>query len=137
MLCFHAVQIMLESTAVLSGIHCKIRMFKVFDSGIQCIAAKFTAKKYAKKWNRLQRNSICQWITLHAFQNCRPAKSTAKIQNTYFWHCNEGSVLFLHYCISALQLYSQNRFRSCGAKSGMNTTLRHFGSSKQFERCGF
>ena len=42
----------------------------------------------AKKWNRLQRNSICQWITLQAFQNCRPAKSTAKIQNTHFWHCN-------------------------------------------------
>ena len=42
----------------------------------------------AKKLNRLQRNSICYWITLHAFQTCRPAKSTAKFQNTHFWQCN-------------------------------------------------
>ena len=52
-------QLSVESTAVFCGIHCKVRMFKVFDSGIQWFAAKFAAEKLPKEWNRLQRNSIC------------------------------------------------------------------------------
>ena len=54
------------STAAFSGIHFKIRMFKVFVSGTQCT----------------------QRHPLHAFRNCRPPKTTANIQNTHFWPCN-------------------------------------------------
>ena len=56
---FSEMQRSVESTAVFCGIHCKIRMFKIFDSGIQCFAAKFAAEKSPKEWNRLQRNSTC------------------------------------------------------------------------------
>ena len=79
-----------------------ICMIKTFDSGIWCTqrslpkrvrgihAAKFAG---TSTWNSLQRNIICQLIALLAFQKCRAPKSTAKIRNTPFLHCNVNQTL--------------------------------------------
>ena len=62
-------------------------------SNMFCRKTYYVERKSVRSCNRLRRNSICQWIALHDFQNCHSPNATGKIQNTHFWHCNVGIIL--------------------------------------------